>query len=138
MTDFILQCYDICPILFSAITLMLLCISCAGVTLCVSYEHFVIIASIYGLVLSSIDVCSPFIVMKIMNEDKLKDGFGLIMFAKMFCPLWGLPIGGALKDWFGTYTPAFYVASGFLFIGLSFNALVFLFNLNHYRYTRMK
>ena len=138
LTGSMLQCFNICPILFSAIALTLLCISCVGMTLCVSYEHFVIVAAIYGLVLSSIDVCSPFIVMKIMGEDKLKDGIGLIMFAKMFCPLWGLPIGGALKDWFGTYNAAFYAASVFLFLSLSFNFLVFLFNMNHDRYTRIQ
>ena len=138
LTGSILQCFEICPILFSAITLMLLCISCTAMTLCVLYEHFVIVGALYGLVLSSIVVCSPFIVMKIMDEDKLKDGFGLIMIAKMFCPLWGLPIGGALKDWFGTYRAAFYAASVFLFLSHSFNFLVFLFSINHNRYTRIQ
>ena len=138
LTGSILQCFKICPIIFSAISLMLLCISTACMTLCVAYAHFVIVAAIYGLVLASIDTCSPFIIMKILGEDKLKDGFGLIMCSKMFCPLWGPPIGGALKDWFGFYNPAFYAASGFFFISFSFNALVFIFNMNHNRYNRMK
>ena len=138
LSGLILQRYEICPILFSAITLMLLCFSTTGMTLCASYEHFVIVAAVYGFVLSTIDLCIPFVVMKIMGEDKLKDGFGLIMYSKMFCPLWGPPIGGSLKDWFGTYKPAFFAASGFFFISSSFNALVFLFNINHDRYTRIK
>ena len=100
----ILQCFDVCPILFSAITLMLLCISSAGMTLCESYEHFVIVAAVYGLVLSSIDLCSPFIVMKIME----------LMIRHSTLQL-----------------------DSFL-ISLSFNTLVFLFNINHNSYTSMK
>ena len=119
-------------------SLMLLGLSSACMTLCTSYEHFVIVTTMYGLVLASVDTCSPFIVMKILGEDKLKDGIGLIMCSKMFCPLWGLPIGGALKDWFGIYNPAFYAASGFFFLRFSFNALVFLFNINHNRYSRIE
>ena len=138
LTGSILQCFEICPIIFSAITLILLCISSAGMTICELYEHFVIVAAIYGFILSSIDLCSPFIVMKLMGEDKLKDGFGLVMCSKIFCPLWGPPIGGALKDCFGTYNPAFFAASGFFFISFCFNILVFLFNMNHTRYTSIR
>ena len=138
LTGSILQWFKLCPILFSAINLLLLCISTTGMTICTSYEQFVIVVAIYGLFLSSIDVCCPLIVIKVLDANKLKDGFGLVMFSKALCPLWGPPIGGALKDWSGSYNMTFYAASGFFSISFSFNVLVLFLNMKHNGYIRIK
>ena len=105
----------------------LLGICSIGFTFCFIYDHFAIVTAIYGLVLSSIDVLVPPICMEIFGSDRLKDTYGLVMMAKMFCPLWGPPLAGALYDWTGNYNLAFYTAGSFQLIGSAFNIFLLLF-----------
>lgn len=128
-TGLILQWLKMSPILFSAITLVLLGTSCIGFTFCMTYGHFVGVTAAYGVMLSSADVCLPLILIELLGEEKLKDGFGLIMVCKMFSPIWGPPIGGALKDWTDHYNLAFYASGSFQLIGAFFNILVFIFQI---------
>ena len=51
------------------------------------------------------------------------------MVCKMLSPIWGPPIGGALKDWTGHYDFAFYASGFFQLIGGVFNILVVLFQI---------
>ena len=128
-TGMVIQWLKMSPILYSAITLLLLGCSCIGFTFCITYGHFVAVTSAYGILLSSCDVCLPLILIELLGEDKLKDGFSLIMVCKMFSPIWGPPIGGALKDWNGHYNLAFYASGGFQLIGGIFNILTLVFQI---------
>ena len=131
ITGLFLQWLGVSPTLFSAITLMLLCGSCIGLTFCISYGYFAAVTAAYGIMLSTVDVCLPLILIEILGEDKLKDGFSLIMVCKMLSPIWGPPIGGALRDWTGHYSFTFYASGFFQFIGGFFNFLVLLFQVKH-------
>ena len=104
---------------------------CIGLTFCTIYSHFAVVTAIYGLFLSSFDVFLPLVLIEMFGDDKLKDSYGIIMIAKMFSPIWGPPIGGAFKDWKGSYNVAFYASGTFQLIGSLFNALVYLF---HWKY----
>ena len=84
---------------------------------------------VHGILLSSCDMCLPLILIELLGDDKLKDGFSLMMVCKMFSPIWGPPIGGALKDWNGHYNLAFYASGGFQLIGGIFNILTFVFQI---------
>ena len=129
ITGLLLQWLKISPTLFSAATLILLGGSCIGFTFCISYGHFVAMTSIYGIMLSTVVVCLPLVLIEILGDDKLKDGFSLIMVCKMLSPIWGPPIGGALKDWTGHYDFAFYASGVFQLIGGVFNILVVIFQI---------
>ena len=129
LTGLILQYAKISPLILSAISIGILGICCIGFTFCSIYEHFIILTAAYGLMLSSVDLFAPLILIEIFGEEKLKDAFGLIMIAKMFSPIWGPPIGGALKDWGGKYNFAFYAAGTFQLISSFFNILMCVFHL---------
>ena len=128
-TGLILQWLKMSPVLFSAITLVLLASSCIGLTFCMTYGHFVGVTAAYGVMLSSVDVCLPLILIELLGDGKLKDGFSLIMVCKMFSPIWGPPIGGALKDWTDHYNLAFYASGSFQLIAAFFNILVLIFQI---------
>ena len=124
ISGMILQYSKLKPIVFSILSMALQGMCSIGFTLCIMYEHFAIVTVIYGLVLSSIEVLIPPICIEIFGVDKLKDTYGLVMMARMFCPLWGPPLAGALYNWTGNYNLAFYTAGSFQLIGSAFNILV--------------
>ena len=128
LTGLLLQYSKTSPIIFSAVSMVLLGSGCLGLTFCLTYKHFVIVTALYGLFLSSMDVLLPLILIDMFGKDKLKDAYGLVMVGKMFSPMWGPPIGGAFKDWTGKYSVAFYASGTFQFIGAFFNVLVCIFH----------
>ena len=129
LTGLLLQCAKISPTILSAISIGGIGICCIGFTFCSIYEHFVILTAVYGLILSSVDLFTPLILIEIFGDEKLKETFGLVMIGKMFSPIWGPPIGGALKDWTGKYNFAFYAAGTFQLIASFFNILMCAFHL---------
>ena len=129
LTGLLVQYAKISPTILSAASIGILGICCIGFTFCSIYEHFVILTAAYGLMLSSVDLFTPLILIEIFGEEKLKDSFALVMLAKMFSPIWGPPIGGALKDWTGKYNFAFYAAGTFQLIASFFNILMCAFRL---------
>ena len=131
LTGLLVQYSKISPIIYSSVSIGIIGVVCIGLTFCTLYSHFASITAIYGLFLSSFDVFLPLVLIEMFGDDKLKDAYGIIMIAKMFSPIWGPPIGGAFKDWKGSYNVAFYASGTFQLIGSLFNALVYLF---HWKY----
>ena len=129
LTGLLLQCAKISPTILSAISIGGIGICCIGFTFCSIYGHFVILTALYGLILSSVDLFTPLILIEIFGDEKLKEAFGLVMIGKMFSPIWGPPIGGALKDWTGKYNFAFYAAGTFQLIASFFNIIMCAFHL---------
>ena len=84
--------------------------------------------------LASIGVLTPLIIIEMFGDEKLKDGFGLIMIGKVLSTIWGPPIGGALKDYSAKYNDTFYAAGAFQFMGSFLNILVCLFHFNACRF----
>ena len=113
------------PILFSSMTMILLGTCYVSYPLCSTYKCYVAVTSVYGLVISSVDMLIPFIVLDLFDAEKLDEGFGLVMLTKALIPLWGSPISGALRDWTGNYDLSFYTAGCALFIGGCINVIVY-------------
>ena len=130
LTGLIVQYLTISPIMLAAASIGLLGISSICFAFCSTYVHFVIVTAAYGSILASFGVLTPLVVIEIVGDEKLKDGFGLVMIAKMVSTIWGPPIGGALKDWSGNYNSAFYASGTFHIIGAFLNILVCLFHFN--------
>ena len=135
LTGLIVQYLTISPIMLSAANMGLIGICFIGFTFCTTYVHFVIVTVAFSPMLASIGVLTPLIIIEIFGDEKLKDGFGLIMIGKVLSTVWGPPIGGALKDYSAKYNFTFYAASAFQFIGSFINILVCLF---HYNQKRLK
>ena len=113
------------PILFSSITMIVLGTCYVLYPLCSSYKCYVVVTSVYGLVISCVDMLIPFIILNLFNVERLDEGFGLVMLTKALIPLWGSPISGALRDWTGNYDISFYTAGCALFIGGFINVIVY-------------
>ena len=113
------------PILFSSMTMILLGTCYVLYPNCSTYKCYVVVTSVYGLVLSSVGMLIPFVILNLFDAERLDDGYGLVMLTKALIQLWGSPISGALRDWTGNYNLAFYTAGCSLFIGGFINAIVF-------------
>ena len=93
--------------------------------LCSNYNCYVVVTSVYGLVVSSVNMLIPFIILNLFDAERLDEGFGLVMLTKALIALWGSPISGALHDWTGNYDLAFYTAGCALFIGGLINVIIY-------------
>ena len=93
--------------------------------LCSTYKCYVAVTSVYGLVISPVDMLIPFIILNLFDAERLDEGFGLVMLTKALIALWGSPISGALHDWTGNYDLAFYTAGCALFIGGLINVIIY-------------
>ena len=113
-----------CPILCSAVCLVLAGCSCFGISVCSNYEEFIGVTVAYCLSITTFNVYQPLILIKMFGQDNLNNTFGVVMLAKVLAPLCGSPLAGAISDWTGTYSSAFHFAGAVQLAAASCNFLV--------------
>ena len=127
LIGFILQYSGACPIMCSAVSLVLLALGCFGLSACSNYDEFIAVTFVYGLIMETIDIYTTLILIKMFGEDNLSATYAVVMLGKVISTVWGPPIAGALKDLTGDYTASFRAAGTCQFLGAICNFAVVIF-----------
>lgn len=111
------SCMEKSAILLVSICMLLLGVACSGMALSTYYWQFAVCVSMYGIFLGMFGVLRTISLVEMFGVDSLKECYGVIMLFSGVSTLFGPPMAGWLKVYWGTYYYAFFVTAGIFATG---------------------
>ncbi|XP_023341909.1 monocarboxylate transporter 10 [Eurytemora carolleeae] len=103
--------------------------------LCSSHATFLILSSLFGLIISVIPSVTSALIVEILGKQDLSSGFGMLTFVRGIAALAGPPISGLIHDTTNSYSASFYLASVELIAsGLIHGCVVLLLHKRRHQY----